>query len=643
MQKGLGFAQLKPPNAADPSFAPIASLLNGAPALFWTTDSNLRMTTVAGGALQDLGTDSVGLTGQPVLDLFHSEKARERAAAAHSAVMRGQRRSFAAAIHGRELQVYVEPLREPGGGILGVIGLAIDSTERLVAERALRISEQSYRSLIEEAPSAIFRSTLSGALLQVNRAMIEMLGYDAASQSELLMQDLPQIFARGSFAEFRRAIDAKPLLQGFEAVWIRRDGREIQVSLSCSVLRDEHGAPSHLDGLASDITEKKHLEAQLGHAQRMQAAGQLAGGVAHDFNNLLTIISGHVEMMLMKQRDEDLRQRLISVQEAAERATVLTRQLLAFSRKQVLQTRVVEINGLIGKLTTMLGRLIKENIRLTFVPGLEAGFVRADPHQIEQVLMNLAVNAQDAMPEGGRLTIEVSNASIQAAPMEPDDPPRGEYVKIVVRDTGHGMDWDTQEHIFEPFFTTKAVGAGTGLGLSMAYGIVRQSGGRILVESDPGHGATFTIYLPRVAEAAEPQSREAQPHTAQPMGNETILVAEDDAAVRELVVTYIRSLGYAVLAARDGKDALRQAAAHQGEIHLLLTDFVMPQIGGKDVAAGVRVLYPNMKVVMMSGYTGQEDEIAEPDTFFLAKPLSMDRLAKTIREALGEAARAQAG
>jgi PAS domain S-box-containing protein len=589
-----------------------------------------------------LGTNVVGLTGQPVLRLFHAEEACKRAAAAHSAALRGHRRSFAAAIQGRELQVYVEPLREPNGGILGAIGLAIDSTERLVSERALRISERNYRSLIEEAPSAIFRSTLSGALLQVNRAMIEMLGYDAASQSELLMRDLPQIFACGGFEEFRRAIDAKPVLQGFEGVWTRRDGSEIQVSLSCSVLRDERGAPSHLDGLASDITEKKHLEAQLGHAQRMQAAGQLAGGVAHDFNNLLTIIAGHVEMMLMKQRDEDLRGRLVAVQEAAERATVLTRQLLAFSRKQVLQTREVEVNGLIAKLTAMLGRLIKENIRVTFLAGPDAGYVRADPHQIEQVLMNLAVNAQDAMPQGGHLTIETAYASIQTPPLEPDDPPRGEYVKIVVRDTGHGMDWDTRQHIFEPFFTTKAVGAGTGLGLSMAYGIVRQSGGRILVDSAPGRGATFTVYLPRVAEAA-PAVEEIHPRSSQPKGNETILVAEDETAVRELVVTYLSSLGYTVLAAGDGNTALHLAETHDREIHLLLTDFVMPQIGGKELAAGVRARFPNMKVVMMSGYSGQEDEIAEPGTFFLAKPLSMGRLAKMIREALGETACAQAG
>ena len=515
-----------------------------------------------------------------------------------------------------------------------MIGLAIDSTERLVTERALRISEQNYRTLIEEAPSALFRATAGGALLQVNRAMIEMLGYDSATQSELLMRDLPQIFTPGGFAEFRRAIEARPVLQAFESVWLRRDGTLIPVSLSCRVLRNGAGAPFYLDALAIDITEKKHLEAQLGHAQRMQAAGQLAGGVAHDFNNLLTVIAGHVEMLLLENPGEDLQHRLIPVREAAERASILTRQLLAFSRKQVMQSRVVDVNSLIAKFSRLIARVIRESIAFSFVPGDDAGYVRADPHQLEQVIMNLAVNAQDAMPAGGRLTIGTSRATVADSLLDPAAPPAGDYVRITVRDTGHGIDEQTATRIFEPFFTTKEAGAGTGLGLSMAYGIVTQSGGRISVNSAPGAGATFTVYLPRVTEPAHAPAEEAMRPTVHPPGRETILVAEDEAGVRLLVEAYLRSLGYYVLCAADGDEALHIARTHSGDIHLLLTDLVMPHRGGRELAADLRNLYPNVKAIFMSGYSEERDVMDESGNRFLAKPLSMDLLARTVRESL---------
>jgi two-component system cell cycle sensor histidine kinase/response regulator CckA len=614
-----------------------ASVLYGLPALFWSTDRDLRLTAASGSALSGAAVTLAGYTGKLLQSLFRKPKAYPKAQFAHNRALAGQSQSFVSELNGREFLAFVGPLKGPDGEIAGTAGFAFDCTNRLVTERAVRMSEYSYRSLIDGMPIAIFRCTMSGQLLHVNCAMENMLGYTPASdskQGELLLQDLPQIFLPGGFEEFRQAIGDTSVLQWFDSVWLRRDGGRINVSLSGRALVDENSVATCIDVVAQDVTEKKQLEVQLRHAQRMQVVGQLAGGMAHHFNNLLTVISGQSQMLLMEQPDEPMRARLLALQEAADRASELTRQMLAFSRRQVLQSKVIDMNTLVDHFLGILKRLTGPSIEVRFLPDSNAGCVLADPTQIEQVLMNLAVNARDAMPGGGALRIETAFVCFDQALPGPESLAAGEYVGISVLDTGHGMDAATKDRIFEPFYTTKPVGSGTGLGLSMAYGIVRQSGGQITVESSPGQGATFTICLPRVRSEMESFVKAGDPVAGLSPGGVTILVAEDVDAVRELLAEYLESLGYHVLSARDGQDALGLAAAYPGHIELLLTDLSMPRMGGRELAENLLRMIPKVTIVFMSGYAGDDVELNLPGAAFLAKPLSLELLASTVRAAL---------
>jgi PAS domain S-box-containing protein len=619
--------------------ASLRTLLEKIPALLWVTDTQLRVTFLTGAALQKARVAVTEFTGKPASAVFASHPRNGRAAAAHDEALGGASREFEMEWNGRDMEAHVEPIRETDGAIAGVIGIALDVTDRLVAETALRLSEQSYRSLVEEAPYGICRATESGQLLQVNRAMLEMLGYAPGSEADLLVRDLPLIFASPErFCSCRGDLLSDRTIQGLETVWICKDGQEIQVRLGGRAIRNQAGEVLYLDLLAENVTEKKELEARLSQAQKMQAIGQLAGGVAHDFNNLLTVIGGQVEVVLDETVDQNVRQRLEDVKQAADRAAVLTRQLLAFSRRQVLQSKVVDVNRLIEDAGRMLTRLVRANIAFTFTPGPTAGFVRTDPHQMEQVLMNLVVNAQDAMPQGGQLTIETASVRIEEGHegaenqggMEP-----GPYVLITVRDTGHGMDRDIQARIFEPFFTTKKTGEGTGLGLSMVYGVVKQCGGHIQLDSHPGKGTAFRIYLPCV-EGPEPARYEAAPLAA-PRGSETILLAEDEEAVRELVLMYLNRLGYHVLAASDGPAAIELARAFSGRIDLLLSDLVLPKMGGRELARILAGSIAQLKVIFISGYAGHTasgKDLELPEAYFLPKPFSLQRLATSIREVL---------
>jgi PAS domain S-box-containing protein len=602
--------------------------------MVWQTDSDLRLMCLAGAALRSIDASAALLAGRPVEELFAS---KSDARQAHEAARHGRPSTFEIDVNGRDLHVTVKPLYGLAGAVTGVIGIALDMTERTVAERALRISEHSYRSLIEEAPYAICRSTVGGELLQVNRAMIEMLGYDITSTAELLLRDLPLIFTPpASFEPFKKSLLEGELHPAADAAWVRRDGKVIQVRITGRAVRDNTGQISHLDILAENVTDKRQLEAELSHAQKMHAIGQLAGGVAHDFNNLLTVISGHVELLLGQENERESYERLSEIKHAADKAASLTRQLLAFSRRQVLRSRIVDLNDVVRPLMGMLSRLIKESVELIFVPGDNLGSVKADPHEIERVLLNLAVNAQDAMPGGGRLVIETANVRIDEQPSLPDELKAGDYVQIMVRDNGHGMDRETQARVFEPFFTTKQPNEGTGLGLSVVYGVVRQSGGYIRLESEPGVGTTFRIYLPRVMPPSD-----ALPETTlgrmAPRGSETILFAEDDTAIRKLVAHSLRSLGYHVLSAPDGVDAIGMAETYKEPIHLLLSDLVMPTVGGRELAATLRRSSPGLKVLFISGYAGNSAALKEldlPGVYFLQKPFSMESLARTVRGVL---------
>ncbi len=390
--------------------------------------------------------------------------------------------------------------------------------------------------------------------------------------------------------------------------------------------------------LQDQIAVRKRAEEQFLQAQKMEAVGRLAGGIAHDFNNLLTIISGYSQVLSERvATDPTLRGYVTEISKAADRAAALTRQLLAFSRQQVLAPQVLDLNAVVTNIEKMLRRTIGEDIDLTAIPGPGLGMVKADPVQIEQVIMNLVVNARDAMPKGGRLTIETANVELDEAyarnhvAVTP-----GQYVMLAVSDTGQGMDAQTQARIFEPFFTTKEKGKGTGLGLATVYGIVKQSGGNIWVYSEPGQGAAFKVYLPRVQEAvtgAEP----APAHAAHPRGTETVLLVEDEVSLRSMIRGVLESNGYRVLDARNGEDALVVSQQHRGPIHLLLTDVVMPQMGGRDLADHLAPLYREMKVLYMSGYTDDaivHHGVLNPGTAFLQKPFTPAALARKVREVL---------
>ncbi len=612
-------------------------LVEKIPAVLWTTDMDFRLTSVAGAALAAMNIHPEDYLGVSLIDFSARLGQDATPLVAHRQALCGKGSTFDLEILGRDLQAHVEPLRGPKGSIVGVIGVALDNTERRVAERALRLSEQSYRSLVEGAPYGICRSTADGQLLQVNRAIAEMLNYE--SETELLLRSLrTEIFNQPiNYDEFLAQLRGRGSCQGFECAWRCCGGKTILVRLGGWSVLDGTGEISYLEILAENVTERKQLENQLRQAQKMQAIGQLAGGVAHDFNNLLTVVEGHVEMMLSEVPPSDrLRHRLEEVEKAAQLASTLTRRLLAFSRMQVLQSKVLDLNVVISGISQMLGRLIGENIEMAFLPGVDLGRVKADPSQIEQILMNLVVNARDAMPEGGRLTIETHNVHLDTAyAREQAIVERGDYVQLVISDTGRGMDGETQARVFEPFFTTKQPGQGTGLGLSMVYGVVKQSGGYIWVYSEPGKGAAFKIYLPRVMDPADETATVVS--VSSPRGKETILFAEDEESVREIVSGFLESKGYQVLTADDGVVAEQIAKSHKGGIDLLLTDVVMPKKGGRELAEELRRTLPNLKVLFISGYTGDfvvRNAILESGAAFVQKPFSMQYLAKKVREVL---------
>ena len=497
--------------------ARLAMMIERMPAVLWTTDKEPRYTSSMGAGLDSLGVKSGGLTGKTLADYFETNDPQHPSIAAHWRALAGESLTYELHWQKRIFESHVRPLRDTDGEIIGVIGVALD------------------------------------------------------------------------------------------------------------------------------ITDRKHLADQLRQSQKLQAVGELAGGVAHDFNNLLMVVKGHAEMLLDRlagasaERQAPARQNVEQIQQAAERAAGLTRQLLAFSRMQVLQPRVLDLNEIVAGMIQMVSRVIGANIELAFLPGANLGRVKADPSQIEQVALNLVVNARDAMPDGGRLTIETSNVHLDrdyATEHAVVDP--GDYVMLTVSDSGIGMDAATQARIFEPFFTTKSQGRGTGLGLATVYGVVKQSGGYVWVYSEVGHGTTFKVYLPMVQAPVEKKAPE-KPESGHEPGTETILFVEDEQSVRELVSEYLTTRGYQVLDAGDGVEALEIASTHKGKIHLLITDVVMPRLSGRELAARLAATRSDLKVLYISGYTDDSvfrHGVLEGGMAFLQKPFNLKALATKIREIL---------
>ncbi|MGA7504897.1 MAG: PAS domain S-box protein [Candidatus Sulfotelmatobacter sp.] len=502
-------------------------------------------------------------------------------------------------------------------------------------EQALRRSEVSYRSLIQTAVYGIYRSSLDGRFLDVNPALIGMLGYDSAL--EVFALD-PQKDVFSDPAEYGRLIDEfrrTGRIDGVEVRWKRKDGALITARISGRAVAAGDEPADVVEAIVEDITARRVLEDQFRQAQKMEAVGRLAGGIAHDFNNLLMVIAGYTEVLLNQlTQGHPLLSKAESIQQAADRATTLTRQLLAFSRKQLLELKVVDVNSIVSDMERLLRPLIGEDIELTTQLEPSIGCTRADAGQLEQVIMNLVVNAKDALPKGGKISIRTAGVMHESDGPEHSYIKKGPYVMVSVSDNGEGMDRETQARIFEPFFTTKEKGKGTGLGLSTVYGIVKQSGGYVFVQSELGHGTAFTIYLPRVDEPCDVLgSPQTSPSSAG--GSETILLVEDEESVRQLVRETLESRGYRVLEAANGQTALALAAEHKDDLHLVITDVVMPGLSGHELAQQLLDGRPALKVLYLSGYAQDAFPPSESHKAFLQKPFTLQSLARKVREVLG--------
>jgi len=503
--------------------------------------------------------------------------------------------------------------------------------ERKRAEERLHL----FGRILESSTEAIAILTPEGHFNKQNAAHRALTEY---SIEELRGHTPDLLVGEAGFQEQWQAVLAGGLMA--QELRIRtKSGREKEVELSVFSITGDAGQVLCFVAIVRDISERRRLQVQLQQAAKMEAVGRLAGGVAHDFNNLLNVIIGYSELMLERRDSGDFLERgAREIHKAADRAAGLTRQLLAFSRQQVLEPKVLDLHEIIAEMKDLLLRMLGEEVELVVMPAEDLGRVRADPGQIGQVLMNLAANSRDAMPQGGRFIVETANVVIdETFSAQHADMPPGSYVALSVSDTGSGMSSETRSHIFEPFFTTKEKGKGTGLGLATVYGIVKQSGGYIWVYSEPDLGATFKLYLPRVDAQPERLPPAAAP-AANCQGSETLLVVEDEDGVRLLVRDYLRMKGYTVLEAGHGEEALRIAGEHSGEISLMITDVIMPGMNGRQLAERMAILRPAMKVLYMSGYAETavyRKGVLEPGAPFLQKPFGPPDLGRKVRDVLG--------
>jgi PAS domain S-box-containing protein len=527
-------------------------------------------------------------------------------------------------------------------GFVAVVAISVFAWVLLLHKRvreqtgAIALEKERYRSLVDHAPDIVFASDLNGNLTSVNPAAELLLGY---TQTELLGRNIWDLLAaaqREAAREHVRRLIAGESTRPLECSFQTKQGGELVAEVNASIMYED-GHPVTVHGILRDTTERRRLEEQLRQAQKMEAIGRLAGGVAHDFNNLLTVINGYSDILIKDLAEDDPQRPAIEeIRSAGERAAALTKQLLTFGRRQITRPRPLDLNGLITGAERMLQRLIGEDIQLQTNLDPALSLVMADPGQMNQVLLNLSVNARDAMPDGGRLILATANARLDGDNLPAGCQP-GAYVKLTAADTGTGMDEETMRHLFEPFYTTKPSGRGTGLGLASVYGIVQQSGGSIRVHSEPDKGCTFEIHLPCAEGPVEPVSTSVV-EPPQPRKNLTVLVVEDQDGVRRLASHALRACGYHVLEAASGGEALRLAEAVEGGCQLVLTDVVMPGMSGKVLAEELRTRWPKIKVLFMSGYPNEvilRHGLLNGEVNYLEKPFTPSELAARVREVMG--------
>ena len=579
------------------------------------------------------GFDGETLLRMPLTSLFHPDcrlKVGERIMARQGREDPPRRHQFKILARGGETRWVdftsdtVDQEWEP----VGIVTLT-DSTDHHEGAAVLLDAEQRYAEIFENSVEGIYQCRVDGALLTTNPSLARILGYSSPRElHEAVAEVAGAMFAEPArHHELLSALREAGAVQGFEAELVRRDGRRIGASMNANAVFDETMALVSYNAFIQDITEHRILERRLGQAQKMEAIGRLAGGVAHDFNNILTVLMGYSESLIacLPEGSESM-EAAREIKNTARRASLLTRQLLAFSRHQITQPVELDVNLVIRGMRSMLGRLLGEDVELHMDPGPSDAWVKADPQQLEQIVMNLAVNARDAMPGGGTITIATRLRDVtQVSDEGPLAPRPGSFIEVAVSDTGSGMPAEILGQIFEPFFTTKPVGQGTGLGLSTVYGIVEQSRGFITVESIPGRGSCFRIALPRVASAERPDERGGG--ALRDGEGQAILVVEDDPVVRRVAVSVLRGARYEVFEAVDGEDGYALVDQRQGRFDLVLSDVVMPRRGGREMADRIKTRYPALRVLFMSGYSREEP-------VDLGKPFTREELLRAVQNAL---------
>lgn len=622
----------------------LRAFINSNPETSLLLDGNGRVLLANETFSKRLGRAMEEVIGSCLYDLFPEGISKRRKDKIEEVFKTGRAIRFEDHRSGRDYETFIYPIFDTEGKVRNVSILGIDITERRKMQEDLRRSEERFKKLFNEAPVGYHEYDMDGRITEVNQTELEMLGYSREEMIghhvwEFVVEEISEETVRGKLS------GNIPAEKSFERTFRKKDGTFLPVLITDKSLRDSGGRLIGIRSALQDISklkeiekERKALEEQLRQSQKMEAIGRLAGGIAHDFNNLLTVIKGYSQLSLLGLNMNDpLRESLKEIERSAERASNLIRQLLAFSRKQIMEMKVLNLNFIIHDLEKMLRRIIGEDIE--FITHLSENLwnVKTDPGQIEQVIINLVVNARDAMPEGGKITIKTENVVLdeEYAGGHMEVVP-GNYVMLSISDTGCGMTKEVMERIFEPFFTTKERGKGTGLGLSVVYGIVKQSGGNIWVYSEPGQGTIFKIYLPKVEEEGKELQRKGNKEDV-PRGNETILVVEDDDSVRKLAVRFLKRQGYITLESRGGQEALEIFKAHCNTINLILIDVVMPELSGPEMVEKLRLISQNFKVLYMSGYTDNgiiNNFVINEGIGFIAKPFTFEGLLKKIREVL---------